>query len=161
MSYYDAIAPGYNQLYKEEQERKLRLIVQHANITPEQKLLDVGCGTAFSFDLFPCQCTGVEPSAGLISESKHKERIVQASAENLPFADDFFDVVVCVTAMHNFSDLERALKEMARVGKDQWIFSLLKKSYLCDRMAASIRKCFQVYREIDEGRDLLLFCKKS
>jgi ubiquinone/menaquinone biosynthesis C-methylase UbiE len=36
-------------------------------------------------------------------------------AEDLPFADESFDVVACRIAPHHFPDLDRALTEMARV----------------------------------------------
>lgn len=36
-------------------------------------------------------------------------------AEELPFADASFDVVVCRTAAHHFTDVRRAVAEMARV----------------------------------------------
>ena len=36
-------------------------------------------------------------------------------AEDLPFADDAFDVVVCRRAAHHFDDIAQAVSEMARV----------------------------------------------
>ena len=40
---------------------------------------------------------------------------VVADAQELPFADGSFDVVVCRIAAHHFADLELAVAEMARV----------------------------------------------
>jgi ubiquinone/menaquinone biosynthesis C-methylase UbiE len=40
-------------------------------------------------------------------------------AEELPFADDAFDVVACRVAAHHFSDVEAAVREMARVSRDR------------------------------------------
>jgi len=40
-----------------------------------------------------------------------------ASAEDLPFADDSFDVVACRIAAHHFADVQQAVREMARVAK--------------------------------------------
>jgi len=36
-------------------------------------------------------------------------------AEDVPFADGSFDVVACRTAAHHFSDVQQAVREMARV----------------------------------------------
>ena len=36
-------------------------------------------------------------------------------AEDVPFADASFDVVACRTAAHHFSDVQQAVREMARV----------------------------------------------
>lgn len=44
---------------------------------------------------------------------------VVCRAEDLPFADSRFDVVACRTAAHHFSDVRGAVREMARVTRDQ------------------------------------------
>ena len=38
-------------------------------------------------------------------------------AEDIPFADSSFDVVVCRTAAHHFADVSTAVREMARVAR--------------------------------------------
>jgi SAM-dependent methyltransferase len=40
-------------------------------------------------------------------------------AESLPFADGAFDVVACRTAAHHFADPAAAVREMARVSREQ------------------------------------------
>src|SRR5204862_6296440 len=42
-----------------------------------------------------------------------------ASAEDLPFADASFDAVACRLAGHHFSDVETAMREMARVARQR------------------------------------------
>ena len=42
---------------------------------------------------------------------------VQADGEHLPFADASFDVVYCVATLHHALDLERMVREMARVAR--------------------------------------------
>ena len=42
-----------------------------------------------------------------------------ASAEKLPFEDNFFDKVVTVYSFHHFSNRREAIKEMARVCKEK------------------------------------------
>jgi SAM-dependent methyltransferase len=44
---------------------------------------------------------------------------VVCRAEDLPFADASFDVVVCRTAAHHFADVGAAVGEMARVAADR------------------------------------------
>jgi ubiquinone/menaquinone biosynthesis C-methylase UbiE len=46
---------------------------------------------------------------------------VVARGEDLPFADDSFDVVVCRVAAHHFEDVAKAVAEMARVSRDRVI----------------------------------------
>jgi SAM-dependent methyltransferase len=42
---------------------------------------------------------------------------VQADGENLPFADETFDVTYCVATLHHALDLPKMVREMARVTK--------------------------------------------
>jgi SAM-dependent methyltransferase len=44
---------------------------------------------------------------------------VVCRAEDLPFADESFDVVACRTAAHHFGDVRAATREMARVAADR------------------------------------------
>jgi SAM-dependent methyltransferase len=44
---------------------------------------------------------------------------VVCAAEDLPFADDCFDVVTVRIAPHHFDDVEEAVREMARVSRDR------------------------------------------
>lgn len=44
---------------------------------------------------------------------------VVCRAEDLPFADESFDVVACRVAAHHFEDVEAAVREMARVARER------------------------------------------
>ena len=44
---------------------------------------------------------------------------VVARGEDIPFADDSFDVAVCRIAAHHFDDAALAVREMARVARDR------------------------------------------
>ena len=46
---------------------------------------------------------------------------VVSRGEDLPFADDSFDVVACRVAAHHFDDVSKAVSEMARVSRDRVI----------------------------------------
>jgi SAM-dependent methyltransferase len=46
---------------------------------------------------------------------------VVCRAEDLPFADDSFDVVACRVASHHFEDVRAAVREMARVSRSRVI----------------------------------------
>jgi len=55
-----------------------------------------------------CSVVTVDPAPGMRAD-------VVARAEDLPFADGAFDVVVTRIAAHHFAEIERAVAEMARV----------------------------------------------
>jgi ubiquinone/menaquinone biosynthesis C-methylase UbiE len=46
---------------------------------------------------------------------------VISRGEDLPFADETYDLVACRVAAHHFDDVEKALAEMARVSRDRVI----------------------------------------
>jgi SAM-dependent methyltransferase len=46
---------------------------------------------------------------------------VVSRGEDLPFADDSFDVVACRVAAHHFDDVPKAMSEIARVSRDRVI----------------------------------------
>lgn len=129
MNYYDEIAEGYNELHKEEQLKKLHIIFDSGIVDEQDILLDVGCGTGFSLDFFAVKkAVGVDPAAKLVAQYTGEQEISVAAAEDLPFADNSFDVVISVTALQNFSDLRKGLEEIKRVGKTRFALTTLKRS---------------------------------
>ena len=163
MAYYDTIALGYNELHSEEQLRKLRIIANELKPRQGEWLLDVGCGTGLSsrvFSKFGCEIVGVEPSRELAKLARFKVHI--AKAESIPLPSGFFDFVICVTALHNFSNPEKGLREMKRVGRQGAKFALtvLKKSPKAPQLETAIRKIFKVEREIEEAKDRIFVCRK-
>ena len=160
-SYYDALAPGYDELHKEEQLRKLVILLEKLKITQADRVLDVGCATAFSFECLPpgCRFQGVEPSRGLIAQSRHRDKILCCKAEELPYPDRFFTVVLSVTALQNFDDPRRGLEQMRRVGSDRFGISFLKKSPKRELLETLIKELFVVEEQVEEPHDLLFICR--
>jgi len=163
MGYYDDIAEGYDELYSKEQLKKLKLIREKLEehgikITSGTKLLDVGCGTGISTDLWNCDATGIDPSKELLNQNKgQKSKLIQAAAEDMPFEDDSFDIVVSVTAIQNFDDIEKGLEEIKRVGRGCFILSFLKKSEKADMIKGLIDGIFDVKDIIEEDKDWIIF----
>jgi ubiquinone/menaquinone biosynthesis C-methylase UbiE len=153
---YADIARGYDELHKEEQVRKITIILKNFEFRNNERLLDVGCGTGFSFAYWPTKdVTGVEPSEAMISQApaERQNRVFHARAEDLAIFDDHeFDVVVSLTAIHNFTDVEAGLREMKRVGKRKFAFSVLKRSAKLDEIDRLIRKHFNVRKILDEDQ---------
>lgn len=165
MGYYDDIAEGYNELHGEEQLKKLRIVKKkledhEIKITPGTKLLDVGCGTGISTDFWDCDATGIDPSEGLIRQNINKgkkSRLIAAHAENIPFPDKSFDIVLSITAIQNFDDVEKGLKEIKRVGKGCFVLSFLKKSEKADMIKGLIENMFDVNEIVEEEKDWIVF----
>lgn len=160
MGYYDEISEGYEELHKEEQLAKISLIQEHFKVEVTDKLLDVGCGTGLTTEPWDCVRTGADPAPKLLAKARSKDKItyVEAAAEKLPFEDGSFDVVISITALQNFADVEKGLKEIKRVGKDRFVLSFLRKSSKAEMMEELIRTLFVVDSLILEEKDIIFFC---
>ena len=178
MNYYNKISKGYDELYKEEQLKKLSIIKNNIKIIKNNLLLDVGCGTGISSQ-FNCKVIGIDNSIELLKINKNKNKIL-SNAENLPFKDNIFDIVVSITALHNFDNVEKSLKEIKRVGKNEFIFSVLKmsefsnenpehaqkplvfgKSKKFNEIKKLIKKYFKINKIIEEEKDTIFLLKQK
>lgn len=85
------------------------------------KILDVGCGTGANMLAFSAygEVYGVDPSSQAVTfcERRGVSRVKQASVENLPYPDSFFDVVTILDVLEHTDDDLAALKEVKRVAK--------------------------------------------
>lgn len=103
-----------------------KTVVERYNLKPGQKVLDLGCAKGFLMADLLRECPelevcGIEVSQYAIdnAESEVKDKIKFASAESLPFPDNYFDVVLGINVFHFLSpeETEIAFREMLRVGK--------------------------------------------
>jgi ubiquinone/menaquinone biosynthesis C-methylase UbiE len=113
-------------------EKVARALAEHYNIKPGDKILDVGCGKAFLLYDFTkvvpgVEIYGIDISDYAIANAKEevRDRLQVGNATQLPFPDDYFDLVISITTLHNLHnfDLDKALREIERVGK--------KNKYIC------------------------------
>jgi ubiquinone/menaquinone biosynthesis C-methylase UbiE len=84
-----------------------------------------GVGIASLLECVPrVRVCGVDPSATMVEQAGRRNRaavsegrveLVQAGAEDLPWADDAFDAAVAVNSMQLCDPLDRALREVSRV----------------------------------------------
>jgi SAM-dependent methyltransferase len=94
-----------------------------AGATPGQRALDVGCGpgalTAVLVERLGADAvSAVEPSEPFVAAARARFPDVEvhsASAEQLPFADDTFDLALAQLVVHFMADPVAGLAEMARV----------------------------------------------
>ena len=158
MDYYGKIAKGYDELYEEEQGKKLSIIKDNIKMSKNTKILDIGCGTGISSN-FSCFVAGIDTSRELLRHNKSTRKVC-GTAESLPFKDNFFDYAVCVTAIHNFGDIRKSLEEMKRVCNGRFIITILKRSRKFDMIKRMAWEEFKVYKMREESKDIILFCRK-
>ena len=157
MNYYNSIAKGYERLHREEQLKKIKIIKKYLKVSNSNKLLDVGCGIGLTTSCWKCKRYGIDPAENMLKKAKLKNKIIykKASAEKIPFKNHFFDVVISVTAVQNFDNIEKAFKEIKRVGKNKFILTFLKKSSKRKKIDRLIKKHFKVKQIIEEEKDLI------
>ena len=163
MNYYGEISSGYEELHKEEQLKKVNLIKEHLKVDSSDKLLDVGCGTGVTTEPWECKRYGVDPAPKLLAKARKKDEIEYklGPAEKIPYPDGYFDVVISITAIQNFSDIEKGLLEIKRVGEDRFVLSFLKRSEKRENIINLIKKHFTIEKVIEEDKDLIYFCENG
>jgi ubiquinone/menaquinone biosynthesis C-methylase UbiE len=103
-------------------------LIQVAGTRPGERVLDVGCGTGIVARQVAARLgasgtvTGLDLSPKMLEVARAaaaRERVTvewrEGSAEQLPFSDSSFDLVLCQFALMFFADKAAALAEMRRV----------------------------------------------
>ena len=118
----DVMSLGIHRLWKKS-------MINMMNPSPNQKLIDVACGTGDIAKLFlnhvhkPSQITCVDPNKGMIKKGKEKLNEfknlnwVIAPAEKLPIENNLFNFYTISFGLRNTKSLDDALAEAYRVLK--------------------------------------------
>ncbi|WP_392536245.1 class I SAM-dependent methyltransferase [Nostoc sp. C117] len=153
--HYDQLAGVYDLRWKSYITNTLSFLKTWAEISPTDTILDVACGTGeferlLLAEFSSQQIVGVDISDKMLTIAKQKFSAYPqvsfqiASASNLPFDNDSFDVIVSANAFHYFDDPLTALKEMRRVLKPDGKVIILDwcRDYLTCKICELILKVF-------------------
>lgn len=111
-------------------------------------VLELGSGTGINFPLYEAAATvtAIEPSKDMIDRSSVKRKqavvpieVIQASAEELPFAADTFDTVVATLVFCTIPNPDKAILEMKRVCKQDGKILLFEHVQMQNRFLASLQ----------------------
>ncbi len=128
---YDAtwgrlFAASYDRLLQGAEEGGLQEMRRQVLSEASGRTIDLGAGTGVNLDLFPEAVTELvmaEPDPHMLKQLRAKVggregvEVVQASAQELPFAEDSFDTAVFTLVLCTVPDPRAALAEAARVLK--------------------------------------------
>jgi len=127
---YDRYA---NLLSFGQDPRWRRFLVSRLPVGSSDTVLDVACGTgAVALELVRqkgCSVVGVDQSPEMLAEARQRVgervRLVEASAQELPFEDASFDGLTAAYLLRYLDDLPAGLRELARVLRPGATMSLL------------------------------------
>lgn len=140
--------------------RRLYRAMKVAKVWPgNPRILDVGCGTGLKLDFLGNNARlriGCDIRHELYLRARdHMQHVtfVQADASQLPFAEDSFDLVTCLSVIGELPDYKAAITDMTRCIASGGLLCinvtngpLLKKVYtLIERMGGHIRESWWAY----------------
>ncbi|MFH1905642.1 MAG: class I SAM-dependent methyltransferase [bacterium] len=112
---------GYDKLHKEggfADERESYEVV--AALLKGKRAVDIGCGSGFiesiCSDIIGCDFSF---EALQIARANGAKRLIQCSADNLPFKENSFEVSVSFGVLEHIINQEEAISEMARISEAQ------------------------------------------
>lgn len=134
-------------------------LVSLLDLTNDPCLLEIACGTGWALRYVASlaggcgEFYGVDLASKMIEQAEKKSaaykniHFVRANAEELPFHDDFFELVICTNAFHHFSKPGRVIKESSRVLKPRG------RIYIVDATSDSfiMRVLDRLQRKLDPG----------
>lgn len=146
-----------NPLEKKKFKRIRKELISKAS----GNVLELGSGTGINFPLYEAaeKVTAIEPSQHMIARSLSKLKksfvpieMVQASAEELPFAANTFDTVVATLVFCTIPNPEKAILEMKRVCKSEGKILLFEHVKMENRFLSTLQDWLTpVWKKICDG----------
>ena len=159
----DFMSFGIHRLWKKN-------LINSMNPSPEQKLIDVACGTGDIAKLYlkyvgeKSQITCVDPNKGMVN--KGKEKLIEfknlnwiiAPAESLPVPSNLFDFYTISFGLRNTKNLHKTISEAYRVLKPGGRFLCLEFSKIHN---SSLNFVYKNYSKIIPKIGKLIVGKKE
>lgn len=126
--YFDSWSKCYDSLFFQIWMKKFhKPILDSINCSKKLKILDISCGTGELLKELHQKCPilelqGMDLSENMLAAAKKKLpstiELRRGDVHNLPYHDNYFDLVMTTEAFHHYYDQAKALQEMIRVAKN-------------------------------------------
>ena len=174
MRRYSQSAQVYDTRYFEEQEAKIKTIMQNLRMPQDSRVLDAGCGTGLLIKHLASRSrflVGVDFSRGLLQEAVKKARLCQnvalllADADNMPFREQIFDAVFGITLLQNVPNPKATLTEVMRVSKQNAAIAVtgLRKRFTLKDFAKALNHAglrVDKMKQDEMNREYVCICRK-
>jgi len=120
----------------------VRLAAPHAG----ERVLEVGCGAGHVLHRFEgTERTGMDLSQTMLARARRRlpkgVRLMQGSADSLPFASASFDIVLCTEVLEHVQDPRRVIAELVRVaGPRGRVVVSIPNEAMIDRVKRVLRR---------------------
>jgi ubiquinone/menaquinone biosynthesis C-methylase UbiE len=123
---YAHLAPRYDRRWSFYVNATVQETMHRLDVSSHKRILDLGCGTGTLiqrlFHLAPeTEIVGLDPSLEMLSVARQKlpksVELQVGSADNIPFPNESFDLVISTNAFHYFRNPSQAIQEVKRVLK--------------------------------------------
>lgn len=123
---YAQIANQYDRRWEFYINATIQETLNRLEIAPKERILDLGCGTGTLIQhllkMSPeAEIIGIDTSAEMLKIAKQKLsksiELKLGSADNLPFPNNYFDLVISTSTFHYLRNPVQALREAKRVLK--------------------------------------------
>lgn len=131
-SAFNQQAETYDNDIKGQHARSLYpVILKKLSEIPYHTALDLGCGTGELMKLILQQnedksLYGIDLAENMLEVAKEKlgnhAKLILGDSEQLPFSDNYFDVVYCNDSFHHYPAPDKVLSEISRVLKPNGVF---------------------------------------
>lgn len=116
---YNFIGAGYAEQRVPEPTWHAQI---NAAIGATTSVLNVGAGTG-NYEPVGGGAVALEPSVTMLGQRLNPNPAVRGVAEQMPFADNSFDVALAILTVHHWTDFRQGLQEMRRVADRQVIMA--------------------------------------
>lgn len=115
--HFNLLAPFYDRVIPPPDPERLRALLR---LPTAGRMLDAGGGTgrvSTQLQQLVGELVLTDASSGMLKQAQRKDdlRLTMAHAERLPFADESFDRILVVDALHHFHDQHQAVADLLRV----------------------------------------------